>query len=605
MSYANEVKSACGFDTSRPVILAGNGPTILSLDYRQLPVNPYIFRCNWFFMEDHYRLGRRVDGYFWSVHNEGMLRGLEEASRIGGYEVGAYFSPTVFKEFGDSESLCSKLTFTPAHNHWRVIAEKAELAASMMMRPLPTQGMQMLATALQLGFKEIYLIGIDFYQDSVSRYAYQVPLAVSEAWLVAKDLAPGYDSAHDISVDLRMLQFSLNTYPEAKIVNLSCDNPLLPKFKALTGGADIWFEGKDHAEFATVTPSKRRLYHEQDFEGNPAKLKCAFVTYLSGKFVHGVAALANSLAKVSRIPLIVMVPPGTDTSLFPKIENIRIFFVEEIGNPDKSRHRSPCPDNAFSKLNVFKLDFLDRAVFITPDALVLKNIDQLFCHAAFAAVPDLGSSKNPGDFNSGVFACSPSAELFADVLKKLSKVGRLDGGFQGFLNSYFDHAERLDPGFNTPHQISREFPEIFSLEEISVLNFGSGESSRFFEPGKEANYKFLISLWFSHLPDQSKIALLHEFRGALTGESAFNVRVSHQHFEIDGVLPATIQELQPLVIKPIEMAQALLALGRHDLARIISTACLQKSPGSKSHQAIIQECNRLPAGSATTKGMSE
>jgi hypothetical protein len=107
-----------------------------------------------------------------------------------------------------------------------------------------------------------------------------------------------------------------------------------------------------------------------------------------------------------------------------------------------------------------------------------------------------------------------------------------------------------------------------------------------------------VSLWFSFLPDESKIALLHEFRAVLTGESSFNVRVSHKHFEIDGVVPKEIRFMEPLELKPIEMARALIVMGRPDLAKNISEACLRKNPGSKSHQAIVRECSGLAPKSA-------
>lgn len=594
MTYANEVNSACGYDTSRPLIVAGNGPSILSLDYRQLPQNPYVFRCNWFFLEDHYRLGNRVDGYFWSVHNEGMLRGAEEASRIGGYDFGAFFTPVAFTDFGDSTSCCSKLSFTPSYNHWRIIAGQPELAVAMMMRPLPTQGMQMLVTALELGFREIYLVGIDFYQDPASRYAYQVPAVVADKWLKSKDLSPGYESCHEITVDLRMLQFAQDAYPDARIFNLGSDNPLLPKSTELRGTGEIVLAGKELMENGAVTPSKRRLFKELSFDGTP-ELKCAFVTCADDKFVHGVAALANSLSKVSEVPLIVMIPPGTDTGLFPKIGNIRIFFVESIREPGSLGDSRLSFADSCTKLNVFNLAFLDRAVFLDPDSLVLKNIDHLFSHSGFAVAPDFGFEQGHDRFNSGVFVCTPSTALFKDMLKRLSKLPPGDLGDQAFLHIYFDEVEHLDHRYNTLRQVSVEFPGIFDLAKVSVLNFGGVKCRDLFKPAGDQKFHDLTSLWFSHLPEQSKIALLHQFREAQSAAGAFNLRVSHKHFEIAGMVPAAILDIEALEIKPLEMARALMAIGRQDLARVISEACLRKNPESKAHQLIVQECGK-PGG---------
>ncbi len=49
-------KSAC--------VIAGNGESLREIDYRRIPKNLPIFRCNQFYMEDKYYLGKRVDKWF-------------------------------------------------------------------------------------------------------------------------------------------------------------------------------------------------------------------------------------------------------------------------------------------------------------------------------------------------------------------------------------------------------------------------------------------------------------------------------------------------------------------------------------------------------------
>lgn len=587
MSYALETTTACGFDTTRPLVIAGNGPSLLSLDYRQLPDNACVFRCNWFFLEDHYRFGRNVDAYFWSVHNEGMLRGLEEAVRIGGYRIGAYFSPVVFKEFSDESTLCSKLSFSPAYNHWRIIAGNPTLAADMMARPLPTQGIQMVATALELGFRDIHLVGMDFYQDPHSRYAWQVPPSVADAWLGSKDLTPGYEACHEMAVDLRMLQHCMDWFPDARIRNLGRDNPLLPKCTEIVGTGASWLECKDRAEPVSVTPSRRKLYQEV-VSADGTRIKRAFVTWVDAGSVHAVAALANSLLKVSEAPLIVMLPPGTDLGLIPGLENIRIHFAERLGGASRDDVQGWISE---SVLNVFGLDFLDRAVFLAAETLVLQNIDSLFEHGEFAAAPDFGRAVDSAEFDASVFVCSPSRAVFSEMRSKLAKDPVAAEGASRFLNRHMRKFTRLDRKFNTQRQVAVDYPEVFESGEIAVLNLRGREIRFLFEPGNDVNLKHLVSLWFSFLPDESKIALLHEFRAVLTGESSFNVRVAHKHFEIDGMIPKEIRTMEPLELKPIEMARALIAMGRQDLAKNISEVCLRRNPASKSHQAIVRECS--------------
>ncbi len=606
MSYTDDVKSACEFDTSRPVIIAGNGPSLLGLDHRQLPTNAYVFRCNWFFMEDHYRLGNKVDGYFWSIHNEGMLRGLDEAVRIGGYDVGAYFSPVTFQEFGDSETSCSKLSFTPCHNSWRIIAGQQDLAAAMMMRPLPTQGMQMLATALEMGFRDIHLVGIDFYQGTSSRYAYPVSSPIAERWLQAKDLTPGYEDNHSMDVDLRMLRYCMDAYPDATIRNLSKDNPLIARSKEIPAGDGVdLFQVKSAGNPEEKTPSKRPLFKRITPENGDLELKCAYVTYADDNFAFGVAALANSLSKLSDVPLIVMVSPETNLSLFPKTENIRIYLVGKIGNPNTLAKFQLRFQDTYSKLNVFGLSFLDRAIFLDADTLVLKNIDHLFSYTNFAAAPDFGFAHTEETFNSGVFVCSPSPDLHSKLIESVAKLPSYDGGDQGFLNLFFADADRLDWRYNALKRVSIKFPAMFDLKEVSVLHFVGQKPWNPIVSPEEKSFKALTSLWFSMLPEESKVTLFHTLRDGTEALTGPTLTVDPTHFEINGEVPESIREMDAVELKPLEMANVMLGIGRFDLAKTISEACLLKNPSSNAHRMIVAKCDsNNPGGKAEGESKS-
>ena len=49
---------------SKSVIIAGNGTSLKSIDYSLLPKDYDIFRCNQFYFEDHYFLGKKIKRYF-------------------------------------------------------------------------------------------------------------------------------------------------------------------------------------------------------------------------------------------------------------------------------------------------------------------------------------------------------------------------------------------------------------------------------------------------------------------------------------------------------------------------------------------------------------
>src|SRR3546814_7883802 len=88
-----------------------------------------------------------------------------------------------------------------------------------MGRPLPTQGMQMIAFAAVLGFKKIYVAGIDLYEDAASRYAWNVPDEV-RSQLKEKDYSGGYESNHDLEVDLMFLRAIREQY-QFELIGLS------------------------------------------------------------------------------------------------------------------------------------------------------------------------------------------------------------------------------------------------------------------------------------------------------------------------------------------------------------------------------------------------
>jgi hypothetical protein len=90
-----------------------------------------------------------------------------------------------------------------------------------MSRPLPTTGLQMLAVAMILGYKEIYLVGVDFYQSTDVRYAFDIPDNIKKT-LGNIHFTPGYEKgAHSFEYDLFFFNFLRNLYPEVQLYSIS------------------------------------------------------------------------------------------------------------------------------------------------------------------------------------------------------------------------------------------------------------------------------------------------------------------------------------------------------------------------------------------------
>ena len=111
-------------------------------------------RCNWFFLEERPLFGKVVDYYFQSVYNQGLINNLRSADIQLKYDIKRYCMPFLLNEKEVGPDL------NPVADHWAILATNSTLARFMMGRPLPTQGMQMIAFAAIMGFKKIYIAGI-------------------------------------------------------------------------------------------------------------------------------------------------------------------------------------------------------------------------------------------------------------------------------------------------------------------------------------------------------------------------------------------------------------------------------------------------------------
>ncbi|EAJ6613117.1 alpha-2,3 sialyltransferase, partial [Campylobacter jejuni] len=50
----------------KKVIIAGNGPSLKEIDYSRLPNDFDVFRCNQFYFEDKYYLGKKCKAVFYN-----------------------------------------------------------------------------------------------------------------------------------------------------------------------------------------------------------------------------------------------------------------------------------------------------------------------------------------------------------------------------------------------------------------------------------------------------------------------------------------------------------------------------------------------------------
>lgn len=213
------------FDTEKVLLVIGNGPSLKHTNFSILPDDYLIFRTNMFFLEDKKYFGNKIDGYFWSVYREELQDNLEEKIKDRGYRIKNFFYPMDIKNHHNKNR--KKINFRhydlfqPNYDHWEILSLSPEIARLMMSRPLPTTGLQMIACAMILGFKKIYITGIDFYQSTDTRYAFEVPNNIKQT-IDKVHFTPGYEKgAHSFEYDLYFFNYIKELYPDVELISAS------------------------------------------------------------------------------------------------------------------------------------------------------------------------------------------------------------------------------------------------------------------------------------------------------------------------------------------------------------------------------------------------
>lgn len=500
-------------DLEKPVVIVGNGPSSTRPIVGAVPKEALIFRMNWFFLESTQTYGRQVDAYFWSVNQAVMQDELYLSVQRGEYDVRAFFAPMRPDRHQDGKKTIED-RLQPFFDHWSIIAENQTLARELMGRPLPTQGFQAFAFALSMGFRDIYLTGIDLYDPKLPRYSYSIPDRIARQ-MVSKDLRPGYENDHSYDRDVSFFQACLAQFPDARIHALS-ESPFLDKFvakKALPtrSGEAAMRRGFEPGTILLRDGRKRRLDALSDEPPETYSrvidgLKCAYVTFAVGEgFSYGARVLARSLARVTDTPLVILCVPETDKSGLRE-PNTLLVDIDGIKNPNRLTRETKRFEHTYSKLAAFGLTQWDRLVYVDADAIVLQNIDDLFAHDRFAAAPDIGLDLNYDRFNSGVFCLQPSASDFARMLESLASVVSYDGGDQGFLNELYPDFLCLDRSYNVLKRVYKHHPNLFRLEDVKVLHY-VGVKPWQVVTANDTDYDHLNHIWFDFLKPSELLEL--------------------------------------------------------------------------------------------------
>ncbi|EAI4335337.1 alpha-2,3 sialyltransferase [Campylobacter jejuni] len=212
----------------KKAIIAGNGPSLLSIDYSRLPKNYDLFRTNQFYFEDKYYLGKKVNFAF---SNPGVF--IEQYYTLNNliynneYQIDNILCATFNLDHMVEKQFIDKFNdyFPKATLAYKYLQQLQDFHVFIKFNEIYkdrriTSGVYMCAVAIALGYKELYLTGVDFYDNTLKEYAFK-----HKQKNIIK-LAPAFNNTnskynkHSKEMDLEALEFLQNKY-NAKLYTLN------------------------------------------------------------------------------------------------------------------------------------------------------------------------------------------------------------------------------------------------------------------------------------------------------------------------------------------------------------------------------------------------
>jgi hypothetical protein len=472
-------------DITRPVLVVTGRVSLDEIDYQRIPADAYIFREGQLETEDHYWFGRELAAWFVPARAGSLTSALRTVYR-GGYKIGALLTDL------SRGKLVTELGFDSLDDDfhledWNDYLVGSPATARLLTTPhSPSIATVMIATALGLGFTDVILLDGQTSLEHL-RKVQQSPLAEDPIGATLRSR-----SRIANSYELGQLSELKQAFPKATITDGGATAPLTQFLKHATKAP-----GTHLLPAAKQSPGTSNLLYRTRSTPHGER-RCAYVTYFDDDgYFWGAVALANSLARVSEYPLIALTPSTyriPDVQVLPP--NMVLMHAPRIRNMLFDKSHQDRFKFTYSKLGVFALTFLNRAIYLDADTIVLQNVDDLFDRDGFCAAPDFGLALRATTFNSGVFGFTPSAEVFQDLIYENGKLESYDGGDQGFLNTYFDEVDWLDSSYNTLWRMLESNPGVTDISAIRVLHYVGPKP---WDSSTTTIPPWLMSLWLDRL----------------------------------------------------------------------------------------------------------
>ena len=226
---------------NRPAIIAGNGPSLARIDYTRLPRDFDVYRCNQFYFEEKYYLGKRVQGVLFhpDIFYEQYYT-LKNLEARGEYEFGEIYCNRMFGGVHVTRSdPFFDVMYPDAMETYRLVKQFPKIHAFLRYHDLyfdrcPTTAIMGVLLAAICGYKEMHLIGIDFYENGDYAFDFKKNNIVK--------LMPGFKKQattryHSKELELKTIDL-IQRYFDLKLYSLGLDEgPLgLPKSPVVNSG---------------------------------------------------------------------------------------------------------------------------------------------------------------------------------------------------------------------------------------------------------------------------------------------------------------------------------------------------------------------------------
>ncbi|HDZ5086883.1 TPA: alpha-2,3 sialyltransferase [Campylobacter jejuni] len=243
------------------VIVAGNGPSLKEIDYSRLPSDFDVFRCNQFYFEDRYYLGKNIQAVFFFPGNffeqyyttQILLQRQEYfckniVCKIFPIQHHAYQKSlrnfnNIFPIFFPAAYDGNKKYISKLHqlNHFLNFIFTYNKGMQI------TTGIYAVACAVACGYKNIYITGIDFY--NTPNYAYEISDKKGLHGL-NPSFVTGYIKSHSKEIDLKVLNFLSMNY-QVNFFSISPNSPI--------------------TEYIPLAPQKHSIFNIEDKPLNSIK----------------------------------------------------------------------------------------------------------------------------------------------------------------------------------------------------------------------------------------------------------------------------------------------------------------------------------------------